>query len=230
MGTSNMQVLHRDDLPLGGFAGLREHRLVMDPKVFGHHRHPQAWPGLGNFVYLADARFNPKGETRLHDHQEIDVISIMVAGRIRHEGSLEHGQELNACDVQVQRAGGEGFRHNEVNPDDRPNRMLQLWAVPEQSGLPAGYKTYHPARGVATRIYGGAADQRETFAERTLISVAPLEAGDRVAAPGPFMAYLAGGEGVAGGLAVSDGDLMRGEDLTFEAGALALLVLVQLGY
>jgi len=44
------------------------------------------------------------------------------------------------------------------------------------------------------------------------------------------MAYLAGGEGVAGGLAVSDGDLMRGEDLTFEAGALALLVLVQLGY
>jgi len=148
MGTSNMQVLHRDDLPLGGFAGLREHRLVMDPKVFGHHRHPQAWPGLGNFVYLADARFNPKGETRLHDHQEIDVISIMVAGRIRHEGSLEHGQELNACDVQVQRAGGEGFRHNEVNPDDRPNRMLQLWAVPEQSGLPAGYKTYHPARGV----------------------------------------------------------------------------------
>jgi hypothetical protein len=30
-----MEILHRDDLALGGFAGLREHRLVMGSKVFG---------------------------------------------------------------------------------------------------------------------------------------------------------------------------------------------------
>ena len=51
--TSTVEVLHRDDLPLGGFAGLREHRLVMDSKASGHRVNPQAWPGIGSFVYLA---------------------------------------------------------------------------------------------------------------------------------------------------------------------------------
>ena len=60
-----MQVekLSRDTLKLGGFAGLKEHRLVVDPKV--GWQSPGAWAGMGNFVYLADARFLPHGETRL---------------------------------------------------------------------------------------------------------------------------------------------------------------------
>ena len=113
-----METLKREDLRLGGFAGLIEHQMVMDPQLFGSAAaRSGAWPGLGSFVYLADARFNPHGQTYLHPHREIDVISVMVEGRIKHEGSLEHGQELSAFDVQVQRAGGEGFEHNEVNPD-----------------------------------------------------------------------------------------------------------------
>lgn len=100
----NLQILHRDDLPLGGFAGLKEHRLVKDRRIGGDGN---AWNGLGNFVYLADARFLPKGETKMHPHKEIDVISVMVEGRIAHEGSLEHGQSLEANQVQAQRAGGE---------------------------------------------------------------------------------------------------------------------------
>ena len=120
-----IEILHRDDIPLGGFAGLKEHRLVMSPDLFGQHSNPGTWSGIGNFVYLADARFNPKGETRMHEHKEIDVISVMIEGRIDHQGSLEHGQELSAGDIQVQRAGGEGFSHNEINPDDYKNRMLQ---------------------------------------------------------------------------------------------------------
>jgi hypothetical protein len=95
-----------------------------------------AWSGIGNFVYLADARFVPKGETGMHPHREIDVISVMVEGRIAHGGSLEHGQELNPFDVQVQRAGGEGFSHNETNPDDMlgsvtPKTVLSQLAAPQ---------------------------------------------------------------------------------------------------
>ena len=68
-----MKILHRDDLERGGFAGLREHQLVTDSRVFGEHEANGAWDGIGGFVYLADARFLPKGETRLHSHREIDV-------------------------------------------------------------------------------------------------------------------------------------------------------------
>jgi len=134
---TKLEILHRDDLQEGGFAGLREHRLVTNNKLFGRDM-GGAWDGLGNFVYLADARFNPGGETRLHPHHEIDVISVMVEGRIKHEGSLEHGGSISQYEVQVQRAGGEGFTHNEINPDDVKNRMLQLWVLPEKAGEPAG--------------------------------------------------------------------------------------------
>jgi hypothetical protein len=97
-----MNILHRDDLERGGFAGLREYRLVTDSRLFGGQKSAGAWDGIGNFVYLADARFLPKGETRLHSHKEIDVISVMVEGRIMHEGSLKHGSKWKAI----------MFRHN----------------------------------------------------------------------------------------------------------------------
>jgi len=111
-----MKILKRDSLQEGGFAGLKEHRLVKSPGIFGvNGNNDGSCPGLGNFVYLADARFMPHGETHMHSHHEIDVISVMVEGQISHEGSLAHGQDLGSNDVQVQRAGGEGFSHNEVN-------------------------------------------------------------------------------------------------------------------
>ncbi|MFT7294202.1 MAG: redox-sensitive bicupin YhaK (pirin superfamily), partial [Pseudohongiellaceae bacterium] len=104
---------------------------------------------------LADARFTPHGETTMHNHHEIDVISLMVDGNIKHEGSLESGKDLVRNDVQVQRAGGEGFSHNEINPDVTWNRMIQLWALPEVAGQAASYKVYKPIAGELTRIYGG---------------------------------------------------------------------------
>ncbi len=77
-GGGVLEILQRDDLKRGGFAGLRETRLVMDQRIFGGGTQSGAWDGVGGFVYLADARFLPKGETRLHGHKEIDVISVMV--------------------------------------------------------------------------------------------------------------------------------------------------------
>jgi redox-sensitive bicupin YhaK (pirin superfamily) len=227
MATS-IEILHRDDLPLGGFAGLKEHRLVTDSKAWGSHRSPGAWDGLGHFVYLADARFLPNGETTLHPHREVDVISVMVEGRIAHEGSLGDGGQLNTHDVQVQRAGGEGFTHNEVNPDDTGNRMIQLWVLPENSGEPSGYKTYTPSWGALTRVYGGLADQQETFDSHTVMDVGLLHSGDTAAAPGEFIAYITKGQGTASGSPVTDGDLIRGSDLQFVANEDVQLIVIRL--
>lgn len=223
-----MQILHRDNLPLGGFAGLREHRLVMGSKVFARHRDPGAWDGLGNFVYLADARFLPGGETQLHSHREIDVISVMVEGRIAHEGSLEHGKEMRGTDVQVQRAGGEGFSHNEINPDDTENRMIQLWVLPERPGEPAGYLFYQPGPGGLTRVYGGTTGQKETFHSHTLVDIGLLETGQTASVRGSYLAYLTRGAGLVNGTPVKDGDLVRGEDLAFSATENSRLIIVHL--
>jgi redox-sensitive bicupin YhaK (pirin superfamily) len=227
-----MEILKRDSLQEGGFAGLKEHRLVKEPRLFGpQENNDGSWPGIGNFVYLADARFMPHGETRMHSHHEIDVISVMVDGNIKHEGSLENGQNLVRDNVQVQRAGGEGFSHNEINPDENWNRMIQLWVLPEIAGQPAGYKVFKPVAGELTRIYGGEPSGRESendidFPAKTKIDVALLDNGHTVEVNESFIAYITRGNGVANDEPVADGDIFRGDALTFEArGDVQLIVI-----
>ncbi len=223
-----MEIIHRDDIKLGGFAGLTEHQMVVDPRAFGEGFRPGTWLGIGNFVYLSDARFMPHGDTRMHGHREIDVISAMAEGRIAHEGSLEHGQELSDRGVQVQRAGGEGFMHNEVNPDDRENRMIQMWVLPEVPGQPAGYKYYPLTAGEVTRVYGGSGDQDQTFAARTVIDVSLLKAGRKISVEGTYLAYVVTGEGEAGGQTLRNGDLARGKNFSFTASQDTHLITVYL--
>ncbi len=222
----SIEILHRDDLPLGGFAGLKEHRLVMSLLLFGAHANPGTWSGIAGFAYLADARFDPKGETHLHSHKEIDVISIMIEGRIDHQGSLETGQGLEAGHVQIQRAGGEGFSHNEINPDDTRNRMLQLWVLPEQSDEPASYRLYKPLNGKVTRVYGGDHDQTETLASHTVIEFGVLNPGQTYVLEKPFLAYIATGKATANNIDIQEGDLFKDEQLSFIAKTAVQVVII----
>jgi quercetin 2,3-dioxygenase len=207
-----MKILHRDLLPRGGFAGLKETRLVANHET-GSHKH--TWNGIGNFVYLADARYLPYGETRMHSHREVDVITVMLEGRLTHEGSLEDGQSMQANQVQVQRAGGEGFSHNEVNPDQSRSRLLQLWALPETAGEPADYKFYDLKKNQLMRIYGGNKSQPETFDSHTIIEVGLLKKNKTIIKDGQYLAYVTNGEADIDGTTVKDGDLISGENLNF---------------
>lgn len=208
-----MQVLSKKSLPLGGFAGLTEHRLVTDRRIFGVRKTANTFDGIGNFVYLADAKFNPYGETHMHPHKEIDVITVMMSGRVSHEGSLEHGQSLKAGEVQVQRAGSEGFSHNEINPDSSKNRLLQLWVLPEEAGQKAGYKLYPLQEKGITRIYGGLKNQQQTFASKTTIDIVRLAAGESLNFSEEILAYVSNGAATFSdennSFSAEDGDLIR---------------------
>jgi len=225
-----MQILSRNSLPLGGFAGLTEHRLVTDRRVFGSRKAPQAFDGIGNFVYLADARFNPKGETHMHPHIEIDVISVMMEGRVSHEGSLEHGQSLETGQVQVQRAGGEGFSHNEVNPDNTKNRMLQLWVLPDELGQSAGYKLHSINKNGETHIYGGNKNQHKTFDSKTNIKIVRLSAGQSIKFESENLAYVSIGEAMFSEenkmFNAEEGDLIRSRKTEITSTAETELVVV----
>jgi len=209
-----MQILHKDSIPLGGFAGLKEHRLVVDKLVGGRD---DTWDGLGNFVYLADAYFDPYGETGMHPHRELDVISVMIEGSINHEGSLEHGSSISTGQVQVQRAGGEGFQHNEINPSSSKNRMIQLWVLPEKKGEAADYKLYDVEQDKLTKIYGGTKDQNVTFDNHTVLEVGKFSKDVSIHQEGDFLAYITEGHAIVNDTEVRDGDLIRGTDLHFTA-------------
>lgn len=222
-----MEILTFEQLPQGGFAGLKERRFVTDRRVFRHEGNSVAFDGIGNFVYLADANFMPKGETGMHGHREIDVISVMVDGRVKHAGSLENGQDLEAGFVQVQRAGAEGFEHNEINPDDSENQMIQLWVAPDEAGEPAGYKVYAPKLGDMTHVYGGSKSQSETFHSTTSISVANAKERGHFSYKGPVMAYLSKGHGLMNTQAINARTLVRSDSgLDFVAASDAQLILI----
>jgi len=221
-----MQVLHYDDLPQGGFAGLLERQFVTDKKVFGARKHPATQNGLGNFVYLADANFNPKGSTGMHGHREIDVISVMVDGRVSHAGSLEHGQGLEAGMSQVQRAGSEGFQHDEVNPDTTKNHMIQLWVLPDEAGEPAGYQVFEPQVGKRVQIYGGNKSQKERFYAKTAIDVANLEAGQVLEHTGDAILFLSKGEAIINGDNISARTLVRDDTFNVETTTDAQIIII----
>ncbi|MFT4649137.1 MAG: redox-sensitive bicupin YhaK (pirin superfamily) [Glaciecola sp.] len=221
-----MNILKFDDLPQGGFAGLREKQFVTDSRLFGLHKRPEASNGLGNFVYLADANFLPHGETRLHPHREIDVITVMVEGNIHHEGSMEQGQNLSPGTVQVQRAGGEGFTHNEINPDATENQMIQLWFLPDEAGQKAGYKVYQPAPGERAHVYGGPKNQSGTFDSKTRMDVLVAAPGQTIEQKGESMLYITKGQGQANGHPIEPRTLLRVNDLEFTALSDAQLILI----
>ncbi len=221
-----MEILRYNDLPQGGFAGLLERQFVTDARLFGDRPNRATVDGIGNFVYLADANFQPNGETGMHPHREIDVISVMVEGQVQHAGSLEHGQGLQAGMVQVQRAGAEGFTHNEINPDDSPNHMIQLWVLPDEAGEPAGYRVYSPENGRRVQIYGGSKNQSERFYSQTSIDVANVDASQTVNHDGEVMAFLSKGSGIANGEHVGARTLIRTDGLDFKAETSAQLILI----
>ena len=107
--------------------------------------------------------------------------------------------------------------------------MIQLWVLPEESGQPAGYKLYTPKWGEVTRIYGGSSEQDETFPSKTHMDVALLRSGQQASFVGPFLAYLTKGKGTANETPVADGDLVRGDTLSFEAFEDVQLIVVHLG-
>lgn len=205
-----MKILSRDTLPRGGFAGIEETRLIQDAKIGGNGN---TWDGIGSFVYLADARYLPYGESGMHPHLEVDVITIMLEGRLTHEGSMEHGQSMVANQAQAQRAGGEGFEHNEINPDKSRSRLLQLWALPESSGSAANYKFYNTNNGELQRIYGGSTEQNNSFDSHTVIDTGLVHKDYKVSRKGETLVYVANGEAHVNGQLLKDGDLMHAQDI-----------------
>ena len=210
-----MQVIHKQDLHYGGFAGLKEHRIVMDSSVFGSHKNKGTADGLGSLLYLADAQFNPFGETLMHPHHEVDVITVMIKGSVRHEGSLAHGTLVKAGEVQVQRAGAEGLQHNEINPDAQPNRLIQLWFAPPRQGEKAQYQHFSKQEEQVMLVYG--ANNGKTFASNTCMEIVSLKKGDVFSRRGSAQMYVTKGVLSILNTQVKDGDFLTTQDISITA-------------
>ncbi|SFJ62191.1 pirin family protein [Thermoflavimicrobium dichotomicum] len=83
-----------------------------------------------------------------HPHQEMEIVSIVLKGQLKHEDSIGNAEILQFGQVQRMTAGT-GIIHSEMNPSatDEVN-LLQLWFLPNQAKLSPSYETvsYDPQK------------------------------------------------------------------------------------
>lgn len=88
-----------------------------------------------NEDFVAAGRGFPK-----HAHRDMEIITYILEGALKHEDSMGNGSIIRPGDVQRMTAGT-GVRHSEQNasPQERVH-LLQIWILPHTVGLEPGYE------------------------------------------------------------------------------------------
>ncbi|MFB9885898.1 pirin family protein [Balneatrix alpica] len=105
---------------------------------FGHYYDPQRM-GVSVLRVINEDRVAPGQGFATHAHQDMEIISYLLEGRIEHRDTLGNRRQLQAGEIQVMSAGS-GIQHSEYNPDRQaPLHFLQIWIRPQSKGIPPRY-------------------------------------------------------------------------------------------
>ena len=75
-----------------------------------------------------------------HPHQDMEIVTYVLDGRLEHRDSMGNGSVIEAGNFQRMTAGT-GVEHSEFNPSpNEPVHLYQIWILPNQRGLEPSYE------------------------------------------------------------------------------------------
>lgn len=119
---------------------------------FSHYYDPDN-TGFGPMVVLNDDIVQPSRGFGMHGHREMEIVTIVLRGRLRHQDSMGNTETIEPGQLQRMSAGT-GIMHSETNPSpDEEVNLLQMWFEPNESGLAPSYEMVgYNREGMAGRL------------------------------------------------------------------------------
>jgi hypothetical protein len=109
---------------------------------FGDYVDPRHM-GFRAMRVLNEDRIQPGQGFPEHSHRDMEILTWIVAGTLRHEDSMGNGSILRAGEAQRMSAG-KGVSHRELNPStSEVCHLLQVWILPERTGYLPSYQQKH---------------------------------------------------------------------------------------
>jgi redox-sensitive bicupin YhaK (pirin superfamily) len=173
--------------------------------------------GFGPLRVINEDKISPSQGFGTHGHRDMEIVTYVLKGALKHEDSLGNGSIIRPGDVQRMSAGT-GIMHSEFNASEtEPVHLLQIWLLPAINGIDPGYEQIYidPAEKRGRLRLIGSQDGRDgsvTIHQDVSLYSGVLGDGDRVTHT------LA--EGRIGWLQVAQGSVeLNGQALTAGDGA-----------
>ncbi|MEM6641897.1 MAG: pirin family protein [Bacteroidota bacterium] len=94
---------------------------------------------FGKLRVLNDDTVAPGGGFGTHPHENMEIISIPLAGDLEHKDSMGTKRTIREGDIQVMSAGT-GVYHSEYNANaDKEVKFLQIWIFPKARNVTPRY-------------------------------------------------------------------------------------------